>query len=304
MRLQLYVAFILIVRLGFACHAPTEPSNIQSRFDTLSKAEEMALLLPSTARAAIIGALYDELFTSARANQTSDSINDETLHLLYDAATLAEYYTINDRYILDMQTYLGVLQERRLASDRQVAQLYQALVSARRLTEANDIARSHPQSEMKILPAVREATGFVSGTPTELVLDLNRHELLRRSVDMHQPAQIVVVGHPLCHFTQNAIQDIETDPVLGSIFRAHARWLAPQTSAFDWGIFEQWNRSHPELEIALAFRREEWTMIDTWNLPTFYFFKDGTLRSKLFGWPAKGRRSELLAALRLIGLVQ
>lgn len=139
-------------------------------------------------------------------------------------------------------------------------------------------------------------------SPTELTLDLDRHELVRRSVDLHQAALIVVVGHPSCHFTQNAIRDIQADPVLGDVFRAHAIWLAPQESAFDWDQFEQWNRSHPGQELAIAFRRDEWSVIDTWNLPTFYFFKDGALRAKFFGWPEQGRRAELRSALQRIGL--
>lgn len=301
-RRQLYAECFLVAALGLACRAPVGPSSMQQRYDMLSKVDEMIALLPTATRGATIGALYDEFFASARPDRRLDRIDDRDLDLLYRAAALAEYDTANNKYVRDMQAYLDALQERKLASEREVVQMYRALVSTRRLTEASEFARRHPLPEMKAFPAWHDASGLAAGLPTELALDLDRHELLRRSVDLHRAAQIVVVGHPSCHFTQNAMQDIQADPVLGGIFRSHARWLAPQESVFDWDAFEQWNRSHPEQELAVAFRREEWPMIDTWNLPTFYFFKDGALQAKFFGWPEKGRRSELLAALQQIGL--
>jgi hypothetical protein len=79
--------------------------------------------------------------------------------------------------------------------------------------------------------------------------------------------------------------------------------MAPQVSAFDWDVFEQWNREHPGQETTLAFRHDEWPMIDWWGTPTFYFFKSGTLSAKVRGWPKGGRKPELQAALRQVGLL-
>jgi hypothetical protein len=301
-RRRLYAECFLIAALGLGCRAPAKPSSMQLRFDMLNKVDEVMVLAPVATRAATMGALYDEFFASARLEQGLDRIGDQDLDLLYRAASLTEYDTANDKYVRDMQAYLGALQDRNLASNLEVVQMYRALVSTRRLTEATELARRHPLPEMNAFPAWHDASGLAAGLPTELALDLDRHELIRRSVDLHQAAQIVVVGQPSCHFTQNAMQDIQADPVLGGIFRSHARWLAPQESVFDWNAFEQWNRSHPEQELAVAFRRDEWPMIDSWNLPTFYFFKNGVLQTKFFGWPKQGRRSELLAALQQIGL--
>lgn len=299
---RLYAECFLAAALGIACRAPAEPSSMQLRYDMLNKVDEMIALVPIATRAATIAALYDEFFAAARPDRGLDRIGDHDLGLLYGAASLAEYDTANDNYVRDMQVYLDALQARKLASERDVVQMYRALVSLRRPAEASEFARRHPLPELKPFPAWHDASGLAAGLPTELALDPDRHELLRRSVDLHRAAQIVVVGHPSCHFTQNAAHDLLADPVLGDIFRSHARWLAPQDSVFDWDAFEQWNRSHPEQELTMAFRRDEWPMIDTWNLPTFYILKDGALQAKFFGWPAGGRRSELLAALQQVGL--
>ena len=44
-------------------------------------------------------------------------------------------------------------------------------------------------------------------------------------------------------------------------------------------------------------------MIDYWGTPTFYFLQNGVVRAKVTGWPKEGRRAELLAALRQVGLI-
>jgi hypothetical protein len=296
------MGLLLFAALGPACRARSERGDIARRFDVLTQVDQATALLPAVIRAAAMGALYQELFASSDPKRRLDRVADKDLELLYRAASLVEYDTLDAKYLPDMQSYLDALQRRNVASHREMVRMYQALVSARKLAEAGELARHHPHPEMPALPALRDASGTAGGLPTELVLDLDRHELVRRSVDLHQAALIVVVGHPSCHFTQNAVRAIQADSVLGEVFRAHAVWLAPQESAFGWDQLEQWNRSHPGQELAIAFRRDEWPAIDTWNLPTFYFFKDGALRAKFFGWPEQGRWAELRSALRQIGL--
>lgn len=158
--------------------------------------------------------------------------------------------------------------------------------------------------ELEVLPELHEAPDLIAGHPTEWAVDPNKHELLRRSVDLHQSTQVVIISHPLCHFSQAAMHDIQADPVLSKIFEANARWLIPQGNHLDFGVVQQWNREHPGQQAALAFRRDEWPMIDSWATPTFYFLKNGVVNAKVEGWPKEGRRSELLTALRQVGLLQ
>jgi hypothetical protein len=127
---------------------------------------------------------------------------------------------------------------------------------------------------------------------------------LRRNVDLQRPAQVVIVSHPLCHFSQAAVQDIQADPVLDKVFREHAKWLVPQDAHLYFDIMQRWNREHPGREVTMTVRREEWPMIDSWSTPTFYFLENGVVSAKVEGWPKGGRRPELLAALRQVGLVQ
>jgi hypothetical protein len=182
-------------------------------------------------------------------------------------------------------------------------QMYEAFIGARMFTEARALTKQHQMPVFEVLPELHEAADLVPGHPTEWVVDPNARVLLRRNVDL-QPAQVVVVSHPQCHFSQNAVRDIQADPVLRETFLEHAKWLAPQSNRLDFDVIQRWNREHPSQEITIAFRRDEWPMIDSWATPTFYFLKNGVVSAKVEGWPKEGSRSELLAALRQVGLLQ
>jgi hypothetical protein len=303
-RRYLHVLLIFIAIHTLACRARTKSSSMEQRFDALSRVDSLTRDLPYRAKAAVIGTAYDELFASVRAGETPGRVSSHDMDLLYRAAQLTAFYTIDESHIRDMVSFLATLEDQGAASKSHYMHMHEAFIKARMLTEAREFARRHPLPELEVLPELREAADLVAGRPTEWAVAPNKHELLRRSVDLHQPAQVVIVSHPSCHFSQAATQDIQSDPVLGKIFSAHARWLAPQDARVDFDVLQRSNREHPEQETTLAFRREEWPMIDSWNTPTFYFFKNGALSAKVEGWPKGGRRSELLAALQQIGLLQ
>ena len=89
---------------------------------------------------------------------------------------------------------------------------------------------------MEVVPELR-SNALVPGSPTELVVDPEARVLLRRSVDL-QPAQVLVVSHPECHFSQDAIRDIEADPVLREAF-VNAKWLGPQHNNLKFDAFQR-----------------------------------------------------------------
>lgn len=254
--------------------------------------------LPEMARYAAIAAAYAEM---AREHKPLDRISDHDLELLYRGAQRESYYTHDPMTIRDMASHLNALQGRGLASKDHYLHMYEAFIGARMLIEARALAGQHPMPELEVLPKLHEAADLVPGQPTEWAVNPNKRELLRRSVDL-QPVQVVVVSHPLCHFSQHAMRDIQADPVLREVFLKNAKWLAPQSNHLDLDVIQQWNRDHPGQETTLTFRRDEWPMIDSWATPTFYFLTNGAVSAKVEGWPKEGRRSELLGALRQVGL--
>jgi len=69
-------------------------------------------------------------------------------------------------------------------------------------------------------------------------------------------------------------------------------------------VLQRWNREHRDYPVALVVRQTEWTFVDYWNTPTFYFLKDGVVVEKVVGWPKAGHRDELLSASRKAGLIR
>lgn len=302
-RICLRALLVFIGIQAFACRTRTEGAAMEQRFAELSRIEGVARNLPERQRIAVIGTGYDRMVAHLRKHDDLGRVKDDDLETLYRAARLAAFYTHDQRHVRDMASFLNALQERGLASKTDYGKMYEVFIGSRMLTEARALARQHPMSELEVLPELHEAVDIVPGQPTEWIVNPNHRELLRRNADLHLPVQVVVVAHPLCHFSRAAVHDIEADPVLGEIFQKYAKWLAPQGSRIDFDVVQQWNRQHPGEEVTLAFQRDEWPMIDSWATPTFYFLKDGAMVAKVEGWPKAGRRAELLAALRQIGLL-
>ena len=76
------------------------------------------------------------------------------------------------------------------------------------------------------------------------------------------------------------------------------KWVTPQQLAEDPSVSEAWRKRYPVAPLSEAFRATEWAGIDTWETPTFYFYKNGKLRSKLTGWPNEGRKAQFLEIVR------
>ncbi|HTX59458.1 MAG TPA: hypothetical protein VMH02_07220, partial [Verrucomicrobiae bacterium] len=68
-------------------------------------------------------------------------------------------------------------------------------------------------------------------------------------------------------------------------------------------VVAAWNRRHPREPMTFAYAESEWPAIDRWELPVFYFFRDGKLAAEVVGWPRGGRKPQILRALQQIGLV-
>ena len=112
---------------------------------------------------------------------------------------------------------------------------------------------------------------------------------------------MVVISHPLCHFSRNAMAAIEADPALSKAM-ARSLWLAPVDRKLNLEVIRQWNGEHPEHPMVIAFDRAEWPDFDSWSTPMFYFLRDGKLVSVVEGWPSEGNKEALLKAAEQIGL--
>lgn len=246
---------------------------------------------------------YERLFRTRLTRANLNELSSADLDLIHRAAETAGTYVVEERYARDMLAILDELSRRGDARNTHYTATYRMLVAARDFAGARRLAAKYPAGELEVLPAVREDPEPAEG-PSVWSLSDDPNEVVHRRVDIERGPRIVVVSHPRCHFSRNAVAAIASDDVLGPVFRSYATWIVPPSGTLNLPVLQRWNREHRDFEVSLAVRQAEWTFVDYWNTPTFYFLKDGAVVQKVIGWPKEGRREELLAASRTTGILQ
>jgi hypothetical protein len=240
---------------------------------------------------------YRARFAGLQAPDVRAAMSDEDLRALTLAAQLAVFYHDDDDILDDVITDLRLLEDRGAALPGDIRATYELLVAGRRFEQARHFLAVHQglgEAEPPLLLGLRPD---VKGA-AEMRVGEAEGTLVWAPVDVARLPRILVIGHPLCHFTQDAARAIEADPELRALFAAHAKWLAPQDTGTDFTVFRRWNTEHPDLPITIAYRGAGFPMIDDWSTPTFYFMDQGRVVSQVAGWPQGGRRDEILTAYR------
>lgn len=246
---------------------------------------------------------YERLFRAQLTDAKLKTLSSVDLGHLHLAAQIVGTYAIEERYARDMLAVLNELESRGDATKSHYKATYRMLVAVRDLAGARRLTAKYRSEELEVLPTVRAGPEAGKG-PAVWLLSEDPNEVVSARVDVETGRRIVVVSHPLCRFSSNASSAIAADDVLGPVFRSYATWIAPQSGKLDLPVLQQWNREHRDFDVGLVVRQTEWTFIDYWGTPTFYFLKDGAVVQKVIGWPQEGRREELLDAARKAGMLQ
>lgn len=278
-------------------------SVIAQKFQILVDVENQSRHQSTKTRGISIAASYEDLFAPLQKRSELKKYSVSDLELIFRAAKIAAFYSINRKYVEHMALDINQLDEKGAIADRYYLSLRRAFIQTRMFPELLELDLKHPLQQGERLPAILETPQLTYSGPTEWVVSADKQELLRRPVNLNPAVQIVVISHPLCHFSQNAVSYIQSDPLLNKLFIEHAKWLAPQSGELNVKTFQQWNQSNAGSLITIAYKQEEWPMLDEWGTPTFYFFKAGVVVAKVVGWPKEGRRKEVLVALQKMGLL-
>lgn len=298
------------LRWGFACaliliFAPigveAAERDLERGFQALSETLEKTIDIADVERGERVERKYRQLFSSYD-NSALPALENADLDSLFRATRLVARFTNNRAYVRDLEAIVGELRSRGLAEDEHLESLYGIYLIFRMFEEARELSASSSRVGLDPVPQLIDR-GSAGGAPTELIVDQRDFRLLRRPVDLESGAVIVVVAHPLCGFSRNAMLTVAADPVLAPIFDTHAHWIAPVDRTLDFELIRRWNVEHPGVDVTLAYAHDEWPEFDSWATPAFYFLRDGKVEDKVEGWPDGGRRQELLRALRTIELL-
>jgi len=223
---------------------------------------------------------YDRLFGDAQAPERLRLASHTDLRLLKRAAEAVVFHAPSPTHIAQLRMDLAEMHRRGMASDKDYARLHQALITGRDFDAANTLARHHPEMGIPVIPTFRRAASPPPGQPTALTVDARTGTMARQSFDLSAPLRIVVVAS--CHFSRDAARAIRADAQLRSLFAGNAIWLASQNEQLD--AVSDWNREFPDQPIHIAWYDSEWSMLDSWAMPTFYLFRHGQLVTKFSGW--------------------
>src|SRR5690606_13891565 len=101
------------------------------------------------------------------------------------------------------------------------------LLLAGEIEAADALARAHPDAGIAPLPERHDDPSFVAGASAVWALSDDGTQLTRRAVPIGRGLHIVVVSHPQCHFSRNAVAAIARDPELKAAFAEHGHWITP-----------------------------------------------------------------------------
>lgn len=164
-------------------------------------------------------------------------------------------------------------------------------VEARMFDRANAIRAAHAELRLEDTPRLIDRGGRRAGQGGKLVVSEDGASMTYDAVPLHGK-KLVIIGHPLCHFSANAVREISTRDDLAARFK-DAIWLAPPGTKLDVAQMQRWNRTYPKSPIAFTDQRDDWPMFDAWATPTFYFLTDGKVVARVQGWPPEGGEAAL-----------
>ncbi|HEV2538939.1 MAG TPA: hypothetical protein VGU03_04460 [Frateuria sp.] len=298
MKTQILVcAFLAVFAAQIAEAHSTEASDIDSAYSRLRANIDQVFAsapLDSTGgqTRSRIAEIYNHQIHKYQTNSTITKVPGTDLELLRRAAMEAyadtnESYILND-YLLDVDE----LARRGIASRRAYRDEVYAFIQARMFGRAQRVALEHPEAGISPIPEVTLAKGFRDDAPAVLVWDKKGNRFIAKNIDLRN-FRLVIVGHPLCHFTQRAVSDISNNNKLKQVTTG-ALWILPQDGTLDPTVIAQWNATHPAQPMAIAYLESKWPGFSYWGTPTFYFLKNGAVIRSVIGWPSNGNAGALI----------
>lgn len=240
--------------------------------------------------------MANECFDQVRPLITDVALShssDNQVVQLYEHVLQSAFHSFDPKHATSLIRIISELAHRRKLSDPQKHMGYDILMSIRSFDQAALFLTEHGITSVEPLPRKIDNRQFHPGQPSVYTIMPNGLDVRLQNIDYHKDARLVVVGGFFCTFTQRAFQEIESDKILKPLFEKYAILLAPQFG-FNLKGNSIWNKKHQTLPFHIVHRQQDFTEIDEWGMPNFYFFRRGTLLKKVTGWPKGGNREALI----------
>jgi hypothetical protein len=275
------------------------PSGIESRYRAFAELAQDVAMRPQIEQEPTMRARFERTLAHAYTQDDLQRASDADLRFLVRAGEDLGFFSYSKADLPYVARPLGVLEQRGAASDADRARYFRALIGLRLFDQARAYRATYPSMDVEPVPDIAEASGAGSGPP---VYAIGEGGLARMRLSIDAGVHVVVVAHPLCAYSRKAMEQLAGDAHLSPFLRERATWLAPVSRRIGLDVLQAWNDANAATPLVLADRREDWPFIRTWSTPTFHVLKDGLLVGTFEGWPAEGRRPQLVALLRAAGV--
>lgn len=274
------------------------PRDFESDFELRFDAFNTSLELQPAPSAAGIGASYRQLVDGREPIELARTLEPYDRALLFRAMLRALQMDALPGQADQSQQVLALMHSHAEDTPTQASELFYALVALRKFDLADQLAREYPEGGMSTLPVRAFAAEAKTGLNTILQVSVDGRRLSRETVDLSHGLHIVVVAG--CHFARDAATAISASPELDRLFHRRAIWLAPASERIS--DVAEWNRQLPSQPIQIAWAERNWQQITSWEMPTFYVFRDGTLLTQWSGWAADSGMDTLRRRLQEAGV--
>gem|GEM_PF-3150006 len=240
------------------------------------------------------------------------NVSDDKLLLVYKAVSPVVSLYPSEEIIEGLSGIVYEVERRaldvdvssRLRSSDPVQFLYEAYLTARQYESATRVADQYGVQERF------HAFEALNGRPEKSQAALLRIEkedsewqVTVAPFDLNDGPQIIVVAHPDCGPSRQAMEYFESDENLSRDFLDRVQWVVPQSRTFPVSPIQEWNEAHDRVELSVLYDEDQWPpSIGTTGTPVFFFMKDGERKGFVEGWPDDGQFDELASVARSIGI--
>jgi len=246
---------------------------------------------------------YTAKFSPSQTTVARHALGDRDLELLFRAAHLMFAATGEPAYLQEMRTDFAVMQQRKIVEVPAASDLYDALLVARKLDDANQLLAAVPQLHREPAPAMRSPQRIRDKQPSIWIASPRKRELVRLRFNMHASRQVIVLGSTSCHFSRDAAKALQADSLLSSIFEDYGQWVTPENEVARFDAVQSWNKQYPDMRFGIAYDNAELSMVERMETPAFYFLDHGRVVDIVVGWPAGGNLEAIRAGLKKIDLL-
>ena len=217
------------------------------------------------------------------------NVNDHSIEELesrFDAADTAVFYSHDEKIADELVEIYNALRARGKERPGDRSSLAGAQIISRNFSSLGKMSTFESFPDEYHVPDIENEIS--DDQARWQLLKPSNNKLIRTTHSIEKGKSVIVISNPLCGFSNAASKAIESNADLSEFFSKYSLWLVPPTRRLYFKEITAWNSNYPSQKMALAYKTENWPIIDDWSTPIFYFIENGEVVDKVIGWPKDG----------------